>query len=78
MMYEYTRKMVDLAVGTEFYYKGKLCKVVELEDPHDYYKCSKCSMPLHDCNTMDCKMASRKDGKSVCFKWVETTEEING
>ena len=70
--------MVDLAVGTEFHYKGKLCKVVELEDPYDYYKCSKCDMSLRECNTMACASKSRKDGKSVIFKWVENTEEKDG
>ena len=64
-------KMIDLAIGTRFYYKGKLCEVVELEDEYDYCKCSKCDISLNECGVMNCSKKSREDGKSVCFKWVE-------
>ena len=33
-------KMIDLAIGTKFYYKGRLCEVIELEHEYDYCKCS--------------------------------------
>lgn len=69
------RAMIDLAIGTRFHYKGKLCEVVELEDGYDYNKCSKCNMSLIECNVMNCASKSREDGKSVCFKWVEDQEE---
>ena len=64
-------RMIELAIGTRFHYKGKLCEVVELEDKYDYNKCSKCDMSFTECNVMNCALKSRKDGKSVCFKWVE-------
>ena len=63
--------MIELAIGTRFHYKGKLCEVVELEHKYDYNKCSKCDMSFTECNVMNCALKSRKDGKSVCFKLVE-------
>ena len=71
--------MVDLAVGTEFYYKGSLCKVFEAGHEHDYDKCSRCDMSLSECSIMNCASGARKDGKSVYFKWIgdtENTEDI--
>ena len=67
-------RMIELAIGTRFYYKGKLCEVVELEDEYDYNKCSKCDMSFTECNVMNCSSKSREDGKSVCFKWVKDKE----
>ena len=64
-------KMIELPIGTRFYYKGRPCEVVELEDEYDYCKCSKCDMSFNECSVMNCSLKSRKDGKSVCFKWVE-------
>ena len=64
-------KMIELVIGTRFYYKGRLCEVVELEYEYDYNKCSKCDMSFTECNVMNCALKSRKDGKSVCFKLVE-------
>ncbi|MGN1179161.1 MAG: hypothetical protein ACI4SI_08995 [Candidatus Ornithospirochaeta sp.] len=69
------RAMIDLAIGTRFHYKGKLCEVVELEAEYDYNKCSKCNMSFIECNVMNCASKSREDGKSVCFKWIEDQEE---
>lgn len=71
--------MVDLAVGTEFYYKGSLCKVFEVGHEYDYDKCSRCDMSLSECSIMNCASGARKDGKSVYFKWIgdtENTEDI--
>ena len=65
--------MVDLAVGTEFYYKGKPCKVVETE--YDFI-CSECDLSVDECSVMTCASEARKDGKNVCFKWIEDTEDI--
>ena len=64
-------KMIELPIGTRFYYKGNLCEVVKLEDEYDYEKCSKCDMSFNECSVMNCSKKSREDGKSVCFKWVE-------
>ena len=71
-------KIIELPIGTRFYYKGMLCEVVELEDEYDYCKCSKCDMSFNECSVMNCSLKSRKDGKSVCFKWIEEKEENNG
>lgn len=64
--------MIDLAVGTRFYYNGKLCKVVETE--HDY-KCAECDLSINECCNMSCGSGAREDGKNVCFKWVKDTED---
>lgn len=64
-------RMIELSIGTRFYYKGRPCEVVELEDEYDYCKCSKCNMSFNECSVMNCSLKSREDGKSVCFKWVE-------
>ena len=65
--------MIDLAVGTRFYYNGKLCKVVETE--HDY-KCSECDLSIDKCSVMNCASVARADGKNICFKWVKDTEDM--
>ncbi len=67
--------MDDLAVGTEFYYKGSLCKVFEVGHEYDYDKCSRCDMSLSECSIMNCASGARKDSKSVYFKWIEDTED---
>lgn len=64
--------MIELAVGTRFYYNGKLCKVVETERD---YKCSECDLSIDKCSVMDCASVARKDGKNICFKWVKNTED---
>ncbi len=46
---------IELPIGTRFYYKGKLCEVVELEHEYDYNKCSKCDMSF---SSQDCKCRS--------------------
>ena len=63
--------MIDLAIGTRFYYEGKPCKVVETE--HDY-KCSECDLSIDKCSVMNCASVARADGKNICFKWVKDTE----
>ena len=65
--------MIDLAVGTRFYYNGKLCRVVETE--HDY-KCSECDLSIDKCSVMNCASVARADGKNICFKWVKDTEDM--
>ena len=64
--------MIDLALGTRFYYKGKLCKVVETEYE---YRCSECALSIDECSVMNCASVAREDGKNICFKWVEDTKE---
>ena len=64
--------MIDLALGTRFYYNGKLCKVVETE--YDY-RCSECDLSNDECCNMSCGSGARKDGKNICFKWVEDTKD---
>ena len=61
--------MIDLAIGTRFYYNGKLYKVVEIE--HEYERCSECDIFHYECSVMDCASELRQDGKEVCFKLIE-------
>ena len=63
--------MIDLPIGTRFYYEGLLYKVVKMEPGF----CKKCIMCSDDCNRMACTSMSRKDNTEICFKWVEDQEE---
>ena len=64
--------MIDLAVGTRFHYNGKYCEVVETEQD---YKCAECDLSLNECCNMGCGSEAREDGKNVCFKWINDTED---
>lgn len=66
--------MIELDIGTRFYHNGKLCKIVETEDT---YKCKKCILSIDECFAMNCESRTREDGKNICFKLVEDTEENN-
>ena len=59
--------MIELAIGTRFYYKGRLCEVVEVELDH----CSECVMEYSDCVSLLCEYEDRQDNTEICFKWVE-------
>ena len=61
--------MIDLAIGTRFYYKGRLCEVVEPQSE----RCRECAVSygFDECMMLDCRPSCRQDGKNVCFKWVE-------
>ena len=65
---------IELPIGTRFYYKGRLCEVVETEFDH----CSECVMECSDCVSLVCESEGRKDGKDVCFKYVKNEEKNNG
>ena len=58
--------MIDLAIGTRFYYNGRPYKVVEIED--EYFRCSECDIFHYECSMFNCASASRQDGKNVCFQ----------
>ena len=58
--------MIELAIGTKFYYNGRPYKVVKIEDEYD--KCSECDISHHECSMFNCASASRQDGKNVCFQ----------
>ena len=59
--------MIELAIGTRFYYKGRLCEVVEIKYDH----CSECVMEYSDCVSLLCEHEDRQDNTEICFKWVE-------
>ena len=59
--------MIELAIGTRFYYKGRLCEVVETEYEH----CQECVMECSDCVSLICESEGRQDNTEICFKYVE-------
>lgn len=58
---------IELPIGTRFYYKGRLCEVIET--PFDH--CSECVMEYSDCVSLVCESEVRQDGKEICMKQVE-------
>ena len=58
---------IELPIGTIFYYKGRLCEVVEIKYDH----CSECVMECSDCVSLICESENRHDNTEICFKWVE-------
>ena len=63
--------VIDLAIGTRFYYDGRLCEVVEAE--HEC--CQECVLAFKECNIMECTPKLRQDRKDVCFKYVKNEEK---
>ena len=60
--------MIELEIGTRFYYKGKLCEVVE----KSHNNCLDCViMEISDCLPLVCVSKARQDRKNVCFKEVK-------
>lgn len=60
--------MIELMVGTTFFYNDRLCKVSEANCLH----CSRCV--FHDseaCTMMDCEQEKRHDGKGIFFEDIE-------
>lgn len=60
--------MVEMTIGSRFYYKDKLCEVVE-ED------CTGINCVLsgnvRECNKSKCHASERHDKKFVCFREVK-------
>ena len=67
--------MIELPIGTRFYYKGELCEVVSDR------KCIHCLNCINDndvasCRLFACAQGERKDKTEVFFKRVvESSEE---
>ena len=66
--------MIELAVGTRFYYKGKLCEVSDEE-------CVQCMNCVNDndvasCQLFACGQEERKDKTEVFFKRVENSRGL--
>lgn len=58
--------MIELAIGTKFYYNGKPYKVVDME--HEPVRCLKCDISHCECSMFNCVSTLRQDGKDVCFQ----------
>ena len=63
--------MIELAVGTKFYHKGKLCEVSDEECIH----CSECMFTddLDSCRMFACEQAIRQDKVGVFAKRVKNS-----
>lgn len=70
--------MVELTVGSRFYYKDKLLEVVKYED--DGPLCERCVfLGKVKCGKAKCCAFERRDGNAVYFKEIEPIkEERNG
>ena len=58
--------MVEMTIGSRFYYKGKLCEVVEGDCNQDCVF----SENHKKCNKSKCHASERHDKRFVCFKEV--------
>lgn len=62
--------MVEMTVGSRFWYKDKLCEVVKYED--DGPLCGRCVFNgTAKCQKAKCCASERHDGNSVFFKEVK-------
>ena len=62
--------MVELAIGSKFWYKDKLLKVVKYED--DEPLCVRCIFfGTAKCSKQKCNASERHDGNSVYFREVK-------
>ena len=66
--------MIELPVGTRFYYKGVPCEVTFDRD----VQCSNCVLDTEDyelCKLLTCKQEKRKDKTDVFFERVKVSTE---
>lgn len=62
--------MVELAVGSKFWYRNKLCEVVEAETDSI---CGRCvfNTDVRKCRKAKCYSVDRHDEKSVYFREIK-------
>lgn len=60
--------MIELSIGTRFYYNGGPCEVVEVKN--GFNRCIECELFPCKRGIMACSAEERKDGKEVCFNWI--------
>lgn len=62
--------MVELTVGSRFWYDGKLCEVVKYND--DGPLCGRCEFNgKSKCRKAKCCASERRDGNAVYFREVK-------
>ena len=68
--------MIEMTVGSRFWYDRRLCEVAETEID---FRCEKrvFDADRYTCENTECRAAKRHDGKSVCYKEVTEAEEQN-
>lgn len=64
--------MVEMTVGSRFWYKDKLCEVVETGTESDFV-CDRCVFDggSRKCEKSKCASIERHDGKGVYFREVK-------
>ena len=68
--------MVELTVGSRFWYKDKLLKVVKYKDNGPL--CGRCVFNgTAKCQKAKCCASERRDGNAVYFKEIEPIKEEN-
>ena len=68
--------MVEMTVGSRFWYKNKLCEVVKYND--DGPLCGRCEFNGKlKCKKTKCCESERRDGNAVYFKEIEPVKEEN-
>ena len=62
--------MIEMTVGSRFWYDRKLCEVVETEGN---FVCDRCVFDAdrYTCENTECRAAKRHDGKNVYFRKVK-------
>ena len=66
--------MIELSIGTRFYYKDVLCEVSDRECIH----CMNCVLNTENyelCKIFVCEKSERKDGVGVFFERVKESAE---
>ena len=66
--------MIELPIGTRFYYKGVLCEVSDRECIH-YMNCVFNTEDYELCKMFVCEKSKRKDGVGVFFERVKESAE---
>lgn len=62
--------MVEMTIGSRFWYKGKLCEVVKYKD--DGQSCGRCEFNGKlKCGKAKCCASERRDGNAVYFREVK-------
>lgn len=64
--------MVELIVGSRFWYKDKLYEVAEHNGA--CWACTSCPFKNEECNEIKCSNDMRHDNKDVYFKEVKINE----
>ena len=65
--------MVEMTIGSRFWYNGKNSKLCEVVETKSRVRCAECVFSTNDiiCPLINCTEEKRHDGKNVYFKEVK-------